>query len=139
MSTRTKARLAGTLLALVAVWPLAHRQLVTRYDVNPWKLYGFAMYCTPHLVAVDLIDRTRPPARRIPPEELPAALRERYERYVARRSTLGWFVPPQDLARDVLAALPEVGDLGVAVTVSRLPFAGTELESRTRFYRFPRQ
>ena len=58
MSPRAKARVVGTLLLLVAVWPLAHRQLVVRFDVNPWKLYGFAMYCTPHDIAVDLIDRS---------------------------------------------------------------------------------
>ena len=53
MSARRKARIVGTLLVAIALWPLVHRQLVTRLDVDPWKLYGFAMYCTPHAVVVD--------------------------------------------------------------------------------------
>ena len=58
LSPAGKARLVGGIVLLIALWPIAHRQLVTRLDVNPWKLYGFAMYCTPHEVVVDVIDRS---------------------------------------------------------------------------------
>lgn len=136
MSATRKARISGALIALLALWPLAHRQLVTRYDLNPWKLYGFAMYCTPHSVAVDLIDLGVEPAREIHREELPPSLREAYDRFVVQRHTLGALHPPGELGRRVLKGLPEVDDLTIAVTVTQLPFAGSELASRTRFYRF---
>jgi hypothetical protein len=71
LSAQAKARLCGALLALVALWPLLHRPLVVIADVDPWKLFGFAIYCTPHHVSVDLIDRSRAPAREIRGDELP--------------------------------------------------------------------
>ncbi|MGH0030552.1 MAG: hypothetical protein ACQGVC_12225 [Myxococcota bacterium] len=138
MSSLARARVAGTLLLLVAAWPLVHRQLVVHQDVDPWKLYGFAMYCTPHSVAVDLIDRSGPRAREIGRRELPPALRDSFDRFVARRSTLGRFVSPEPLAREVLDAFPEVRTLSVAVSVSSLPFGGDSLERRTTFHRFDR-
>ncbi len=47
MTSRNKARVALALLLLFAAWPLAHRTLVVRHGINPWKLYGWAMYCMP--------------------------------------------------------------------------------------------
>ena len=35
------------LLVFVALWPFVHLGLVARYEINPWKLGGFAMYTTP--------------------------------------------------------------------------------------------
>ena len=30
-----------------ALWPIGHAALVARYDVDPWKLAGWAMYTRP--------------------------------------------------------------------------------------------
>jgi hypothetical protein len=37
------------LLGLLVCWPLVHRSLVAEYGLNPWKFFGFAMYCVPTL------------------------------------------------------------------------------------------
>ena len=134
MNARSKARWVGTLLLVVCLWPLVHRPLVLWLDVDPWKLFGFAMYCTPHHVSVDLIDRGAVPPREILPTELPPALRAELAHFIARRTTLGRLVSPDALGRDVRAALPGVERLVVAITVTRLPFAGSELVSHTRWY-----
>ena len=47
MTLRTKAWLALAGLLLVAAWPMVHRGLVIHHGLNPWKLYGWAMYCVP--------------------------------------------------------------------------------------------
>ena len=47
MTTKRHALVA--FLAGVACWPLAHRVLVARYGIDPWKLGAFAMYATPNL------------------------------------------------------------------------------------------
>jgi hypothetical protein len=138
LSAQAKARLCGALLALVALWPLLHRPLVVIADVDPWKLFGFAMYCTPHHVSVDLIDRSRAPAREIRGDELPPALRTDLQRFSARRETLGRLASPDPLGRDVLAALPGVERLTIAITVTRLAFAGSELASHTRLHGYDR-
>ncbi|HSQ00629.1 MAG TPA: hypothetical protein VL049_25680, partial [Candidatus Dormibacteraeota bacterium] len=44
-----KQRLVVSVLAVLALWPLAHRALVWRYDLDPWRFFGWAMYCTPRL------------------------------------------------------------------------------------------
>ena len=47
MKIRTKRRLVVFGLAAFTIWPLVHRGLVARYDTNPWRLFGWAMYCVP--------------------------------------------------------------------------------------------
>lgn len=42
-----KRRAVVLCLLALAVWPLIHRGLVWRYDVDPWKLFGVAMYSVP--------------------------------------------------------------------------------------------
>ena len=42
-----KRRLVAAGLLLFALWPPLHFALVRRYDVDPWKLFGFAMYSVP--------------------------------------------------------------------------------------------
>lgn len=138
MRTVTKARVVAGALIGIALWPIVHRQLVVHYDINPWKLYGFAMYCTPHGVAVDLVDRSVRPPRRIEPDTLPPPARAAYDAFVERRRTLGRFVSPDDMAGEVLRALPEVRRLTVAVGIFSLQWREDRLTPRRTFYRFDR-
>ncbi len=139
MSPKRKARIVGSALVLIALWPLAHRQLVTRFDINPWKLYGFAMYCTPHHVVVDIVDRSGSEPRRLEPEAFPLRLRHAHERFSARRSTLGVLHAPDELARTVLETLPEVRAFSVAVRIFSLQWRETEITHRTHLYAFDRR
>jgi hypothetical protein len=133
-----KARLVGSIVLAIALWPIAHRQLVVHMDVNPWKLYGFAMYCTPHDVVVDVIDRSGAAPQRIDPAAFPAPLRATYESFTARRGVLGRFVSPDALAADAFAALPELRALTVAVSVFSLERGEASITRRTRLYAFER-
>jgi len=40
------AFVCSVVLASVALWPLGHAWMVARYDANPWRLGGWAMYAT---------------------------------------------------------------------------------------------
>ena len=54
-----KRRLVIAFLIGFALWPAVHRGLVAAYDVNPWKLAGWAMYARPHFpsrVALYLVE-----------------------------------------------------------------------------------
>ena len=139
MTAHAKARLVGSLLLAIALWPIAHRQLVVHQDVNPWKLFGFAMYCTPHDVVVDLVDRSGAAPQRLDPAAFPAPLRESYQRFAARRAVLGRFVAPDALARDAFAALPELRGLTIAVSVFSLEFGQASVSRHTRLYPFERE
>ncbi len=47
MSSDARARIACGVLATLALWPFVHFQIVTRLDIAPWRLNGFAMYTVP--------------------------------------------------------------------------------------------
>ena len=47
MTYASKQRLAGILLVVLGLWPLAHFFVVRALDLNPWNWFGWAMYTTP--------------------------------------------------------------------------------------------
>ena len=124
MTRRNKARVALTVLLLVAVWPLAHRALVARYGVSPWKLYGFAMYCMPSFESELLYlatpkgkeDRTPHPTR-FPIEFEGAA--EALESYQAMEFGLGRLASTDGLAELLFEANPAVVRLYIRRAIGR--------------------
>ncbi len=103
MSFAAKRRLVLWFLVCLAAWPLVHRFLVASVEIDPWRLGGWAMYCTPKLrVEVGLV-----PERAGRPTELdlPPSLREEADRFAERRAVLGRFVNPALLARGALSRL----------------------------------
>jgi hypothetical protein len=42
-----KRRAMAVFLVAFAIWPWIQFTLTRQYDVDPWKLMGFAMYCVP--------------------------------------------------------------------------------------------
>jgi hypothetical protein len=113
------------LLAWVALWPLAHRALVARAGVDPWKLAGFAMYARPSLpllVAVFVPQDGR--LVLVDEAALPAATRDRLDRFRVERLALGRLREPEDVARAVLDARADAR--GVMIVVQR-----TDLDPRS--------
>ena len=47
MMARGKRRFAGIALFVFAVWPLVQYSMTQRYQVDPWKFAGWAMYTVP--------------------------------------------------------------------------------------------
>lgn len=47
MSTQAKARVLFALIVALIVWPPVQHVLTRRFEANPWKFFGWAMYCTP--------------------------------------------------------------------------------------------
>lgn len=130
-----KRRLALALLAALALWPLLHRGLVARYDLNPWKLAGFAMYTTPTppVLVVVLHDAG---GRLAPLDErgLPEATRRALDRFRSERHALGRLRRPDDLARALFRARPDLPALVVLVQRMRLDPATARMTStRERF------
>lgn len=141
MSTATKRRVVAVALAVFAAWPLAHRVIVARYDVSPWRFFGWAMYCQPKIpIAVDV--RVRIDGAVLPLADASGdageLMRRRFE-FAQRRQTWGELLPPDDLAGHILGALPQ-GE-GVEVVVSRLVLdpATSRLTARTESYEYVRR
>ena len=108
MTLAGKQRLVVAVLALLAAWPLAHRALVGRYGVDPWRFFGWAMYCTPKLpVRVSVYERRADERLRVALGDLDPALRKSARRLVNRRLRWGTLASVDGFGRQVLAARPD--------------------------------
>jgi hypothetical protein len=114
-----KKRVTLGLLLFIAAWPLVHRVLVMRFEVNPWKLGGFAMYASvvPPL-RVTVFHDTAQGVVPLDERRLPAPVRQRLRRFRIERHALGQFRSADDTGRSILSALPELE--WVVISVQRL-------------------
>jgi hypothetical protein len=134
-----KTRVAVALVALGALWPLCHRALVAWLDVNPWKLGGFAMYTTamPPLL-VGLFGERQGRLVAIDPGALPHDARALLQRFEQERHALGRLRSPEDVARRVLIARPELERVVVVVQRTTLDPATARMMATSRRYAYPR-
>ena len=132
-----RARFLVTIVALVVVWPLVHRGFVSAYDVNPWKLGGFAMYttATPPVLVVAFeprgeggipLDRGR----------LPTHVEQSLQRFEARRHVLGNLVRPDEFAAQVLQSRPDLDRVVVLVQRMVLDPSTARMSARTVHYTY---
>ena len=133
MSFVAKRRLVLVFLVCLAAWPLAHRFLAASFEIDPWRLGGWAMYCTPKLkVEVGLV----PERAGLPVElDLPLPLREEANRFAERRAVLGRFVSPAGLARDALARL-EADSVVVTIQRDRLDPQTNRIVGTREYFRY---
>lgn len=89
----TRDRAMWIFLALIALWPIAQNVLVQTMHVSRWELGAFGMYTVPELdVAIELA-----PALEHDTTELGDESR-----------MIGLLASPEPLAREILAAHPEL-------------------------------
>ena len=112
-----KRRIVAAGLLLFALWPPVHFALVRRYDVDPWKLFGFAMYSVPgamrtvRIVGIEADGTLRLlDFRAYPPE-----LERRVTAWRTRRSGLGRLASGAPLARALLSERPQWDGVVIAV------------------------
>lgn len=109
------------LLLFVALWPFAHRMLVARYGIDPWKLGAFAMYATPNLpVLVAAVGTTAAGTTLIDESTLPVWVRRDLDRFRVERAALGTLRDPEAIGRALLAARPDVTSVGILIQRSTL-------------------
>ena len=137
-----RQRIAIGLLVFVAAWPLAHRALVARFDVNPWKLSGFAMYttATPPVLVVLMVEDPTPPAALRPLDEvgLPADTRDAIDAFRRDRHALGRLVSPDTAAQSVLHARPDLDHVLVVVQRMWLDPSTASMDSEKQNYLYDR-
>ena len=121
-----KRRIVSSVLLALAVWPLAHHALVRHQGVDPWKLFGWAMYSVPgamktvRVIEISRDGSARAVSRREQGEEVWRAV----SRFRVLRQSLGRLAGAEATARRVLALRPDWE--GVA-----LPVLGLELDRAT--------
>lgn len=115
MSLAAKTRVACAMLSMLAAWPLCHRALVERYDLDPWRYFGFAMYCYPKTdVAVGFYEIRAGKRRNIPASALPPAVDRELRRFRMQRRARGSAHPDRIDAR-MREAFPQLGELLIVV------------------------
>jgi hypothetical protein len=139
LTLAAKQRLVVAVLAVLAAWPLAHRALVQRYDLDPWRFFGWAMYCTPKLPA-DVYLFAIENGARIPVsfDELTPAQRRSVYALRARRVLWGTFASPSRAGAAVLAARPKADVAEVVVSKWYLDPTTATIATHDERYRFTR-
>ena len=139
MSLAVKRNLVAALLSLMVAWLPVHRWLVVRYEVNPWKFAGWAMYVAPPpVVEIEFLrtdgDRLSP----LPFRETSPKHRDAVVKFLLRRGHAGNLVRPDGLVAEIFAVVPEADQLAIVVTHTVLD-PETAMLVRKRFgYRYER-
>lgn len=121
------------------LWPFVHRVLVAEYDVNPWRLFGFAMYCTPHRVGMEIADRTNGRREVLPYRAQPQSIRDAIMLFYRKRSALGRLHSPKRLADEIFVSSPHIARLEVRVSLTRLDASVSRLRAKTVVYKYARR
>ena len=119
VSTEQKKRLLAGFLVALFLWPAAQHVLVVRYHLNPWWLFGMAMYCDIHRVqdfSVGQLVGNR--VERIPMEALPEELHQAVDRYRRQAVALGALADFRSLSDAILERLPDAD--GVVYSSTRV-------------------
>lgn len=117
-----KRRLVVAVLVALAIWPLLQFFAVRRFDVDAWKLAGFAMYSVPgpqHLVRVVGLDSR---GRQLPlhRNDYDPELRSLVTDYHWRRMALGRLASDRALAQHLLEARPSWDAVAIVVAIPAL-------------------
>lgn len=116
------------------MWPFVHRGLVVAADVNPWKLFGFAMYCTPHQVRVRLAKAVDNRIRPISDQEIPPEPRRALATFERYRTPLGELHSHEDLARFLANGLSPNERFFIWIEVMTLDPATASLKTIVKTY-----
>ena len=139
MTLAAKQRLVVAVLVVLAAWPLAHRALVARYGLDPWRFFGWAMYCTPKLPVMVELTALRGKARM---PLLPGALsrdeRRAVQRLSEQRGVWGTFATPAHLAARLLTSQYYADAVEIAVTHWYLDPATARIATQRYDYTYPR-
>lgn len=139
MTLAGKQRLVVALLGLLAVWPLVHAGLVARYHIDPWRFFGWAMYCTPKLpVRVSIYERRGDARVPIAARDLDPTLRQARRRLLNRRRRWGILAPVDGFGRQLLAARPAAEAIEIELDHWYLDPASARIAARSETFTYRR-
>lgn len=139
LSLRFKQRLVIGLLLAMVLWLPVHRWLVVRWEVNPWKLAGWAMYVKPQpRVQVEFLDAAGDRLAPLALDQSAEPYRSAVGEFLAKRKHAGNLVRPDALADVVFTFEPRVRQLAIVVTHTVLDPETATLVPKRFGYRYQR-
>ena len=136
MTRELKRRLLFAWLVLFALWPLVHHGLVRTYDMSPWKLNGWAMYCRPSLpvtMTIALLDGEEEIG--VIGDQIPEPARVEVDRFQDRYPQLGDLAPPDAALEAILTEAPPSAD-GAVISVQKLELSPESDRLRVQMRRY---
>ncbi len=133
MRFESKRGLVATLIALYILWIPVHFLVAQRFEINPWKLCGLAMYATPQpRVAITLFEVRE---GGLEPLWIEARVQDQqlYLDYMERRRQLGHLAPPDGLAEHLFALKPDVDHLAIVITRTAMNADAILADQRTGY------
>lgn len=132
---RRRAAMVGVVIA-VALWPVVHLALVARADIDPWELFGWAMYARPEARVQVGVEVERAGVRT--PLRAMGSLRRQVERYARDRSALGRLAPADALLTAVFASDASIDAIEIVLRHVELDPDSAMLVARLEPMRFER-
>jgi len=126
----------AAIVLVVALWPFAHAALVARYRIDPWELFGWAMYALPAARVQIGVETIR--GDEVEPLRAMGELRERIQRFARRRTALGELASTEPLAHELFAADPSIDALIVLTREFELDHESSLLVTRDEQHRHER-
>ena len=128
-----------TLLVAMALWPAAHYGLTQAYGVNPWKLFGFAMYTVPGpRMELQIIGERGGRGQLLPRRSYGLREVDAAARYFNYRAELGELASAAPLARIFLDGRPELEAVVIGVKQYRIDPSTALVVAEDGYRRFGR-
>ena len=118
MSPRTRRASIQALVVATLAWPLVHGLLVARFELDPWELFGWAMYSEPAPRVQVRVEVER--SGEWKPLRAMGGLRRAVREYARRRTTLGRIASPDALVAEAFASDPTIERLRIVERRIRL-------------------
>lgn len=105
----SKRRIVSVGLVLFAAWPLVQHALTVHHGVDPWRLFGWAMYCVPGpMKTVRIVEVARDGRFQVlPRSDYGADVQRAVDAFRLRRQGLGTLASGDALAALVLERHPD--------------------------------
>ena len=136
MSSEARQRAMVGILLAVLLWPVVHLGLVARARVDPWELFGWAMYSRPAARVQVAVDVER--AGRLVPLRAMGEMRRRVGDYARARTALGRFARPDDLLTAIFESDPSIEAVEVVLRDVSLDLDSALLVAQDERLRFER-
>lgn len=116
MSSRQKTVAVALLLIAFTLWPIAHYVVAKHYFVNPWRLFGWAMYCVPiYQPQVRFFTIRDGQQLEIAYPRVSRDHARAHDRFLAHRAHLGKLVEPDELGQAFFRQYPDLDQVTVHV------------------------
>ena len=136
MTRAMRVRAIGVVAGAVLLWPLVHLALVARAQIDPWELFGWAMYSQPPARVQVRVDVER--GGETKPLRAMAGLRDAQVGFAQSRSRLGTLASPDRFVGQVFASDATIDAVVIVMRRVRLDRVTARLVADDESLRFER-